>query len=148
SQVALFDDDDRPPPGLEDAVLALRLAVAGEPVGLLVLSARSDARPYEGGDAAFVSSLAGPLAAALVNTRAYAEVEALNQELEARVEARTRELANKNEALALLNRRKDELVATVSHGFRSPLAIIRQNVQTLLRDLKQMAPDDLRSFLE
>lgn len=148
SEVALFDDELRPPPGLEDAALALRLAVAGEPVGLLVLSARSDARPYEGGDAAFVSSLAGPLAAALVNTRAYAEIEALNQELEARVEARTRELALKNEELALLNQRKDELVATVSHDFRSPLAIIRQNVQTLLRDLKQMDPEDLRYFLE
>lgn len=148
SEVALYDDEDRPPPGLEDATLALRLAVAGEPVGLLVLSARSDGRPYEGGDAAFVASLAGPLAAALVNTRAYAEIQALNQELEARVEARTRELALKNEELALLNQRKDELVATVSHDFRSPLAIIRQNVQTLLRDLKHMDPEDLRYFLE
>jgi len=145
---AVFDDERPTPKALAPAALSIRLAVAGEPVGLLALSARSDERPYEGGDVAFVSSLAGPLAAALVNTRAYEEIEALNQELEARVIARTRELEDKNAELALLNERKDELVATVSHDFRSPLAIIRQNVQTMLRDLGQMEAADLRYFLE
>lgn len=145
---ALFDDEEPAPAELGDAVIALRLAVANEPVGLLVLSGRADSRPYEAGDVAFVSSLAGPLAAALVNTRAYEEVEALNQELEQRVQERTRELREANLELALLNERKDELVATISHDFRSPLAIIRQNVQTILRDLGFMERDDLQHFLE
>lgn len=145
---AIFDDEEPAPRALGDVAIALRLAVANEPVGLLVLSSRADSRPYEAGDVAFVSSLAGPLAAALVNTRAYEEVEALNQDLELRVQERTRELREANEELALLNQRKDELVATVSHDFRSPLAIIRQNVQTLLRDLGGMDKDDLRHFLE
>jgi signal transduction histidine kinase len=147
-------DDEQPAPtalnardGSEPAIV-VRLAVANEPVGVLVVGERKDGRPYEGADVSFVASLSGPLAAALVSTLAYEAVERLNRELEARVQARTAELAQKNDELALLNHRKDELVATVSHDFRSPLAIIRQNVQTVLRDLGRIDRDDLRMFLE
>lgn len=128
--------------------IIVRLAVAGEPVGVLVVSERTDGKPYEGADVAFVASLAGPLAGALVSTLAFEAVERLNRELEARVQARTAELAKMNDELALLNLRKDELVASVSHDFRSPLAIIRQNVQTVLRDLGSIDRDDLRMFLQ
>jgi len=145
---SIFDDEQPPPAGLGEAALALRLAVAGQPVGLLVLHDRGDELAYEGPDVAFVESLAGPLAAALVSAWAYEEIEALNQDLERRVMERTAELEEKNHELAELNRRKDELVATVSHDFRSPLATIRQNVQTMLRDLTHMDAEDLKDFLE
>jgi len=148
SDSTVFDEDQPAPTTLRDAAVCLRLAVANAPVGLLVLGPREDELAYEGGDIAFVESLAGPLAAALVNTRAYEDVQRLNLALEQRVHERTRELEGKNQELALLNQRKDELVATVSHDFRSPLAIIRQNVQTILRDLTAMDEDDLRAFLE
>lgn len=130
------------------AAIVVRLAVANEPVGLLVVGERADGQPYEGADIAFAGALAGPLAASLVSTLAFAAVERMNSELEARVHARTAELAQKNDELAALDARKDELVATVSHDFRSPLAVIRQNVQTLLRDLGRMDGDDTRMFLE
>jgi len=153
SEPQVIDDEQPAPPGLAHAghgppAVVVRLAVANEPVGLLVVGERKDGRPYEGSDVSFVASLSGPLAGALVSTLAFQAVERLNRELEARVQGRTAELAQKNEELALLNTRKDELVATVSHDFRSPLAIIRQNVQTVLRDLGQMDRDDLRMFLE
>ncbi len=74
--------------------------------------------------------------------------QALARDLEGQVQARTAELEQKNRALADLNARKDELVATVSHDFRSPLATIRQNVQTMLRDLAVMDVLDLRELLE
>jgi signal transduction histidine kinase len=146
-------DDEQPAPAVfgdasGEAAIIVRLAVAGEPVGLMVLGERSDGKPYEGTDVAFVGSLAGPLAAALVSTLAFEAVERLNLELEARVQTRTAELAQKNDELAELNQRKDELVASVSHDFRSPLAIIRQNVQTVLRDLGSMDKDDLKMFLQ
>ena len=148
SEPAIFDDEQPGPDAFHNCALALRLAVANEPVGLLTLGPRTDDLAYDGSDVAFIESLAGPLAASLVNTRAYEAVEALNQALEARVIERTAELEEKNHELNLLNVRKDELVATVSHDFRSPLAIIRQNVQTILRDLHRMEPDDIRDFLE
>ena len=148
SEPSVVDDEAPAPASLSGVAIALRLAVANEPVGLLVLGRRADEKTYEGGDVAFVASLAGPLAAALVNTLAYEAVEQLNQELEARVAERTRELEGKNRELATLNERKDELVATISHDFRSPLAIIRQNVQTILRDMGRMDRDDLKMFLE
>lgn len=146
---AIVIDDEMPaPPAVGRAALAVRLAVANEPVGLLVVGPRPESTPYEDHDVAFVAALAGPLAAALVNTLSFDAVERLNRELEARVVARTAELEQKNHELATLNQRKDELVATISHDFRSPLAVIRQNVQTILRDLPHMDHDDLKSFLE
>ncbi|HEY4220967.1 MAG TPA: HAMP domain-containing sensor histidine kinase, partial [Myxococcota bacterium] len=150
---AVVIDDEMPAPrpiaaALSTAALAVRLAVANEPVGLLVVGTRTESTPYEDGDVSFMQALAGPLAAALVNTLAFEAVEKLNRELEARVAARTGELESMNSELALLNNRKDELVATISHDFRSPLAIIRQNVQTILRDLPRMHKDDVKSFLE
>jgi signal transduction histidine kinase len=148
-EALVFDDEVAAHPALgEDATVAVPLAVAGDPVGLFVLAPRKNGRPYEAGDVAFVASLGGPMAAALVSTRAYEEVAALNLALEARVEERTHELSAKNDELARLNERKDELVATVSHDFRSPLAVIRQNAQTALRDMRDMDEEDLRFFLE
>lgn len=144
----VIDEDTPAPPQLRGAALAVRLAVANEPVGLLVVRGRADRTPYEDADVAFAAALGGPLAASLVNTLAFEAVERLNRELEARVVARTAELEQKNTELGTLNQRKDELVATISHDFRSPLAVIRQNVQTLLRDLPRMDKDDLRTFLE
>jgi len=147
TKATLFDDELPAPPQLESAHMALPLTVANEPVGLLVLGSHDEGLPFEGADEAFVTSLAGPLGAALVNTSAYEAVEALNRDLERRVQERTRELKEKNAELAFLNQRKDDLVATVSHDFRSPLAIIRQNVQTVLRDFNLMDEEDMRDFL-
>lgn len=144
----VVDEDAPAPPQLRGAALAVRLAVANEPVGLLMVRRRADGSPYEDADVAFVAALGGPLAASLVNTLAFEAVERLNRELEARVAARTAELEQKNTELGTLNQRKDELVATISHDFRSPLAVIRQNVQTLLRDLTRMDKDDVRMFLD
>jgi signal transduction histidine kinase len=144
----VIDDEAPAPAALAHASLAVRLAVANEPVGLLVVGARPEGTPYEDQDVAFVGALAGPLAAALTNTLAFEAVEKLNRELEARVQARTQELEQKNQELATLNMRKDELVATISHDFRSPLAVIRQNVQTILRDIQRMDKDDVRMFLD
>lgn len=144
----VIDDEMPAPPSLNRVALAVRLAVANEPVGLLVVGPRPEGTLYEANDVAFVAALAGPLAAALVNTLAFEAVARLNRELEARVAARTAELEQKNDELATLNTRKDELVATISHDFRSPLAVIRQNVQTILRDLPRMDHDDIKSFLQ
>ncbi|OGQ21803.1 MAG: hypothetical protein A2138_01805 [Deltaproteobacteria bacterium RBG_16_71_12] len=144
----VIDEDTPAPAALPGAALAVRLAVANEPVGLLVIRERSDGTPYEDADVAFAAALGGPLAASLVNTLAFEAVERLNRELEARVAARTAELEQKNAELGTLNQRKDELVATISHDFRSPLAVIRQNVQTVLRDLPRMDPVDVKNFLE
>lgn len=152
SEPQVCDDEQPAPVAVNDAAgetsIVVRLAVAGETVGLLVVGERSDGRPYEGTDVAFVGSLAGPLAAALVSTLAFEAVERLNRDLEMRVQTRTAELALKNDELALLNQRKDDLVNSVSHDFRSPLAIIRQNVQTVLLDLHNIDNADLKMFLE
>ena len=76
------------------------------------------------------------------------EMQVLNAALEQRVAARTDELQGMNRALQAADRRKDEMVAAVSHDFRSPLAAIRQNLQTVLRDLQTLDPARTRRFLQ
>lgn len=73
--------------------------------------------------------------------RAMTDELAENREhLEEKVASRTRELEAANQA-------KDQFVATVSHDFRSPLAIILSSVQTVLAD-REMREEVRRQFLE
>jgi signal transduction histidine kinase len=71
------------------------------------------------------------------------ELEALNTDLEKRVAARTAELEEANKRLTDLNRRKDEMVAIVSHDLRSPLTGVLL-VTTLLRNKKAEASPEYR----
>ena len=80
-------------------------------------------------------------AALAAESRARENVERLNAELEDRVQGRTRELV-------ALNQRKDDLVASVSHDFRTPLAVIRQNLQTIARDLPDISHEDLKMLVD
>jgi signal transduction histidine kinase len=57
-----------------------------------------------------------------------------NDTLSDRVAERTRELQDANNDLKQMSDAKDEFVATVSHDFRSPLAIIQTALQTIKND--------------
>ena len=76
-----------------------------------------------------------------------AENQRLQRGLEARVAARTEELQAANTQLQALLESKDQFVATVSHDFRSPLAVVLSSVQTVLAD-PQMPPDTRGRFLQ
>lgn len=66
--------------------------------------------------------------------------------LEEMVASRTRELQDAYQHVKAMSEAKDQFVATVSHDFRSPLAIILSVVQTVLSD-PDMTPDVRRQFL-
>jgi len=68
------------------------------------------------------------------------------ERLEEMVESRTRELADAYERMKSMAEAKDQFVATVSHDFRSPLAIILSAVQTVLADA-DMRPEVRQQFL-
>jgi signal transduction histidine kinase len=68
------------------------------------------------------------------------------ENLEAMVTLRTGELEQAYERMKELNRAKDDFVATVSHDFRSPLAIILSMVQTIRAD-PAMPGETIHRFL-
>ncbi|MEW5854918.1 MAG: ATP-binding protein [Myxococcota bacterium] len=132
------------PAGVE-AVVPLR--ASGRLLGALVLGSPVDGTRFSAADLVFLRAVAGQAAPTLANARAFDEVEELNRTLEERVRDRTAELTTLNEELRAQDKRKDELISTVSHDFRSPLAIIRSHVQTMLDDAQM--PDAVRTqFLQ
>jgi signal transduction histidine kinase len=66
--------------------------------------------------------------------------------LEEMVASRTRELEGAYQEMKAMAEAKDQFVATVSHDFRSPLAIILSVLQTIKAD-PEMTPDVRREFL-
>jgi signal transduction histidine kinase len=68
------------------------------------------------------------------------------EDLEGMVASRTRELEDAYERMKAMAEAKDQFVATVSHDFRSPLAIVLSSVQTVLAD-RDMREDVRRDFL-
>jgi len=85
-----------------------------------------------------------------VMTGALAELDRENrryrEHLEEMVASRTGELEEAYERMKTMAEAKDQFVATVSHDFRSPLAIILTAVQTMLADAA-MRDDVRRQFL-
>lgn len=129
-----------------DLEVVVPLRAAGREVGALLVGPRADGRRYSNADLTFLRAVAGQAAPMLANARAFDEVEELNHTLEERVRARTAELTAVNDELRELDRKKDELIGTISHDFRSPLSIIRSHVQTMITD-HQMDETTRQSFL-
>jgi len=74
------------------------------------------------------------------------ELAAHRGHLEEMVESRTRQLVEALQQMRQMADSKDQFVATVSHDFRSPLAIVLSSIQTVLAD-PGMAPDVRARFL-
>ncbi len=68
------------------------------------------------------------------------------EDLEGMVASRTRELEEAYERMKAMAEAKDQFVATVSHDFRSPLAIVLSAVQTVLAD-REMRQEVRHEFL-
>ncbi len=141
-------EDEEPPDGEvrvrelpEGVEVAIPLRAGGRQLGALLLgpSSGGPAR-YSPADLLFARAVAGQVGPALANARAFDLVEQLNRTLEERVRERTLELTQVNDELRALDRRKDELISTVSHDFRSPLSIIKSHIDTVLADSAMDAP--------
>jgi signal transduction histidine kinase len=74
------------------------------------------------------------------------ENRAYREDLEERVKDRTRELQEAYDRMKAMADEKDQFVATVSHDFRSPLAVILASIQTIVAD-DDMPRDVRREFL-
>jgi signal transduction histidine kinase len=76
-------------------------------------------------DLYMLSTIAGHVAAAIDNARAYAHLEELTQHLEKRIAERTQELTTANEHLQEHDRRRSLFLSVASHELRTPMTVIR-----------------------
>jgi signal transduction histidine kinase/HAMP domain-containing protein len=89
------------------------------------LAADRGGQPCVDEDLHMLSTIAGHVAAAIDNARAYAHLEELTQHLEKRIAERTQELSTANEHLREHDRRRSLFLSVASHELRTPMTVIR-----------------------
>lgn len=89
------------------------------------LAADRGGQPCMDEDLHMLSTIAGHVAAAIDNARAYAHLEELTQHLEKRIAERTQELTTANEHLLEHDRRRSLFLSVASHELRTPMTVIR-----------------------
>ena len=89
------------------------------------LAADRGAQPCTEDDLHMLMTIAGHVAAAIDNARAYANLEELTENLEQRIAERTKELTIANERLQEQDRRRSLFLSVASHELRTPMTVIR-----------------------
>jgi signal transduction histidine kinase len=82
-------------------------------------------QPCTGEDLHMLATIAGQVAAAIDNARAYSHLEELTQNLELRIEERTQEVTAANERLQEHDRQRSLFLSVASHELRTPMTVIR-----------------------
>lgn len=146
---------------LADAVIAIPLSLRGEPVGLLLIDHASERSTYLASDVELAWGLAAALSIALVNSLGLDSITRENGDLSRRLAEKHQELEEKHRELAEKHRLLDEqhktlvslataqgkTMASIGQDLRSPLSIMRQNLQTLERDFEEMAAGEARDMI-
>ena len=89
------------------------------------LAADRGAQPCTEEDLHTLLTIAGHVASAIDNARAYSDLEALTQHLEQRIAERTQALSNANTELQEQDRRRSLFLSVASHELRTPMTVIR-----------------------
>jgi signal transduction histidine kinase/signal recognition particle receptor subunit beta len=126
--------DERAAEGDQPSLVALvaPLVHLGEVLGALVAyvpSRTADADVQT--KLRFLTAVASQAAVALENSRLFARVETLNRDLEKKVADRTRDLESANRDLLVLDRLKDDFLASMSHELLTPLTSITSFAEIL-----------------
>jgi two-component system sensor histidine kinase/response regulator len=77
-------------------------------------------------------TIAGHVAAAIDNAKAYSDLAELTEHLEERIEQRTDELSRANAQLQEHDRRRSTFLSVVSHELRTPMTAIRSFAENML----------------
>lgn len=83
-------------------------------------------------DLHILMTVAGHVAAAIDNAKAYSDLAELTQHLEERIEQRTDELSRANAQLQEHDRRRSTFLSVVSHELRTPMTAIRSFAENML----------------
>jgi signal transduction histidine kinase/HAMP domain-containing protein len=126
-----------PPPALEllhrsgtSSVACVPLQSHAKILGFLAGSRGSQNCSDE--DLHILLTIAGHVAAAIDNAKAYADLAELTQHLEERIEQRTEELSRANTQLQDHDRRRSAFLSVVSHELRTPMTAIGSFAENML----------------
>jgi len=89
-------------------------------------------QPCNDEDLHILLTIAGHVAAAIDNAKAYSDLTELTQHLEERIEQRTEELSRVNTQLQEHDRRRSTFLSVVSHELRTPMTAIRSFAENML----------------
>lgn len=92
-------------------------------------------------------TIAGHVAAAIDNAKAYSDLAELTQHLEERIELRTEELSHANAQLQEHDRRRSTFLSVVSHELRTPMTSIRSFAENMLDGVTGPLTDLQRTYL-
>lgn len=92
-------------------------------------------------------TIAGHVAAAIDNAKAYTDLAELTQHLEERIEQRTEELSCANTQLQAHDRRRSTFLSVVSHELRTPMAVIRSFADNMLDGVTGPLTDLQQTYL-
>ncbi|BCA53108.1 hypothetical protein W02_02480 [Nitrospira sp. KM1] len=99
-------------------------------------------------DLDILSTIAGHVATALDNARAYEHLARLTENLEHSIEERTRELSVANERLQDHDRRRTMFISVASHELRTPMTVIRSFADNMLDGVAGALTDRQSIYLE
>lgn len=111
------------------------------------LGADRGARPCSEDDLHILLTIAGHVAAAIDNAKAYSDLAELTQHLEERIERRTEELSRANARLRDHDRRRSTFLSVVSHELRTPMTSIRSFAENMLDGVTGPLTELQRTYL-
>lgn len=104
-------------------------------------------QPCNDEDLHILVTIAGHVAAAIDNARAYSDLAELTQHLEERIEQRTQELSRANAQLQDHDRRRSMFLSVVSHELRTPMTAIRSFAENMLDGVTGPLTELQRTYL-
>jgi signal transduction histidine kinase len=105
------------------------------------------ARQCSEDDLHILLTIAGHVAAAIDNAKAYSDLAELTQHLEERIEQRTEELSHANAQLQDHDRRRTTFLSVVSHELRTPMTAIRSFAENMLDGVTGPLTELQRTYL-
>lgn len=127
------------------SIVAVPLVSQAKILGFL--AGGRDTHPCSEDDLNILLTIAGHVAAAIDNAKAYSDLAELTQHLEERIAQRTEELSVANAQLQEHDRRRSTFLSVVSHELRTPMTAIRSFAENMLDGVTGPLTELQRTYL-